>query len=227
MIASHFRRRSVRPLQRPLFDRLIFLEEPQSATAEAVRALRTRIMAQHLASGHKAMALCAATANVGCSFIAANLAIACAQIGINTALVDTDIRAPNIHRLFGLPDNTYGVADHLAQRSAKIDPCLQNGLVPSLSIVTAGSVLPNPQELLAAQRFQIFADQITARFDLTIFDTPPTNICTDAQRVATVVGHALLVARKHTSFVNDVTTLSRLLRADRADLIGSVMTVAD
>lgn len=227
MIGTYFRRRNYPPQPQPLFDRLIFLEEPQGATAEAVRALRTRIMAQHLASGRKAIAVCAASADVGCSFIAANLAIACAQIGINTALVDTDIRAPNIHRLFGLPSDTYGVADHLAQRSAKIDPCLQNGLVASLSIVTAGTVFPNPQELLAAQRFQIFADQITSRFDLTIFDTPPTNFCTDAQRVATVVGHALLVARKHTSFVNDVSTLSRLLRADRANIVGSVMTVAD
>jgi capsular exopolysaccharide synthesis family protein len=216
-----------RDQHQPLFDRLIFLDEPQSATAEAVRALRTRIMAQHLASGEKAIALCAATANVGCSFIAANLAIACAQIGINTALVDTDIRAPSIHRLFGLPDTGFGLADHLAQRSTKIDACLQNGLVTSLSIVTAGSVLPNPQELLAAQRFQTFADQITSRFDLTIFDTPPASICTDAQRVATVVGHALIVARKHASFVSDVSTLSRLLRADRAKVVGSVMTVAD
>jgi len=227
MKLPRFSQLPVRPQPSPLFDRLIFLEEPQSITAESVRALRTRIMAQHLASGERAIALCAATANVGCSFIAANLAIACAQIGINTALVDTDIRAPMVHRLFGLPETGYGLADHLAQRAPKIDPCLQNGLVTSLTIVTAGSIPPNPQELLAAQRFQSFTEQITSRFDLTIFDTTPTNSCTDAQRVATVVGHALIIARKHTSFVSDVTTLSRLLRADRANLVGSVMTVAD
>ncbi len=210
-----------------LFERLIFVEEPQSAIAEAIRALRTRIMAQHLETGGKALALCAASAGVGCSFVAANLAIACAQIGINTVLVDSDVRDPTLSRLFGLGGDSYGLSDHLAQRNAKIDPCLQNGLMPSLTLVTAGPIPPNPQELLASHRFQRFVDALTARFDLVLFDTTPTNTTTDAQRVATVAGHALIVARKHESFVNDVMVLSRLLRADRVNVVGAAMTVRE
>jgi protein-tyrosine kinase len=60
-------------------------------------------------------------------------------------------------------------------------------------------------------------------FDLTIFDTTATNSCTDAQRVATVSGYSLVVARKHKSHVKDVATLSGLLRADRSVVVGTVL----
>ena len=81
----------------------------------------------------------------------------------------------------------------------------------------------NPQELLAGMRFKNFVDQLLREFDLTIFDTTATNTCTDAQRVATVSGYSLVVARKHKSHVKDVTTLANLLRADRSMVVGTVL----
>jgi len=60
--------------------------------------------------------------------------------------------------------------------------------------------------------------------DLAIFDTTPANSCTDAQRVATVVGHSLIIARKDRSYFNDVRALSTLLRADKSTVVGTVLT---
>ena len=83
--------------------------------------------------------------------------------------------------------------------------------------------LSHPQELLAGSRFKAFMDQLLREFELTILDTTATSRCTDAQRVATVAGYSLIVARKHKSHVKDVATLVKLLRADRSNVVGTVL----
>ncbi len=208
-----------------IFQTLAFIERPQSAEAEAIRSLRTRIMAQHVEQGRNMLALCAATAGVGCSFIAANLAVACAHIGVKTAIVDCDLRTPALAGLLGLSPTLIGLSDHLLRREIGYDSVVQHSALPMLSAVTAGALVDNPQELLATARFKAFAARLRANFDLVILDTTPTNYCTDAQRVATVAEYSLIVARKHKSFVTDISTLSRLLRADHSTVIGTVLTV--
>ena len=220
-----FKRYTTPDAEPATIETLAFLEAPQSAEAEAIRSLRTRIMAQHVEQGRHTLAICAATADVGCSFVAANLAVACAHIGVKTAIIDCDLRAPALAGLLGLPPNRSGLAEHLAKRDVGYEETLQHSALPMLSAVTAGALVENPQELLATARFKAFVAQLKRAFDLVIFDTTPANYCTDAQRVATVAEYALIVARKHNSFVADVSTLSRLLRADHAAVVGTVLTV--
>ncbi len=207
----------------PRFRSLVILTEPDCIEAEAVRGLRTRIMAQHVREGRRALAVCAATENAGCTFVAANLATAMAQIGVKTCVVDADLRTPEIARIFGLDPERPGLAEYLADADAGLDAVIQPMSLPNLSVVTAGKLKANPQELLAGSRFKLFVDQLLREFDLTIFDTTATNACTDAQRVATVAGYSLVVARKHKSHVKDVATLSGLLRADRSVVVGTVL----
>jgi capsular exopolysaccharide synthesis family protein len=205
------------------FRSLMVLTEPESMEAEAVRGLRTRIMAQHVREGRRALTVCSATQEAGCTFVAANLAVSMAQIGVKTALVDADLRTPGIGEMFRLDADGAGLGDYLQKPDVSLDAIIQPMSLANLSVVTAGHVQSNPQELLASARFKLFVDQMLREFDLTIFDTSATNACTDAQRVATVAGYSLLVARKHSSHVKDVTTLSGLLRADRSVVIGSVL----
>ncbi len=75
---------------------LVVNSAPSGGSAEAIRALRTHLMAQHLQEGRRALAVCAASRGVGCSFVAANLALALSQIGVKTLLVDADLRAPKL-----------------------------------------------------------------------------------------------------------------------------------
>jgi protein-tyrosine kinase len=205
------------------FRSLIIMAEPESIEAEAVRGLRTRIMAQHVREGRRALAICAASEGAGCTFVAANLATAMAQIGVKTALVDADLRNPEIAEMFGLSETKAGLGDYLADSDVELDSVIQPMSLPFLSVIAAGRPQSNPQELLASVRFKHFVDQLLREFDLTIFDTTPTNSCTDAQRVATVAGYSLIVARKHVSHVKDVATLAGMLRADRSAVVGTVL----
>ncbi len=205
------------------FESLVILEAPDSIEAEAIRGLRTRIMAQHVREGRRALAICSPTEDTGSSFVAANLATAMAQIGVKTLVVDANLRTPKIAEMFRLDQNATGLSDYLASPDLGIDGILQGTALPFLSVITAGRLRPDPQELLSGARFKGFMDQLLREFDLTILDTTATSRCTDAQRVATVAGYSLIVARKHKSYVKDVATLVSLLRADRSNVIGTVL----
>jgi protein-tyrosine kinase len=205
------------------FESLVILESPDSIEAEAIRGLRTRIMAQHVREGRRALAICSPTEDTGSSFVAANLATAMAQIGVKTLVVDANLRTPKIANMFRLDENAAGLSDYLADPDLAVDGILQETALPFLSVITAGSLRSDPQELLAGGRFKAFMDQLLREFELTILDTTATSRCTDAQRVATVAGYSLIVARKHKSHVKDVATLVKLLRADRSNVVGTVL----
>jgi capsular exopolysaccharide synthesis family protein len=201
----------------------LVLADPGGIEAEAIRGLRTRIVARHIREGKRALTICSPTAGAGCTFIAVNLATALAQIGINTALVDANLRDPTIGAAFNLGSAKEGLADYLSNHDLPVDTIIHKTRLANLSIVPAGQSRQNPQELLSSERFRDLVSQLLREFDVTIFDTTASNICTDAQRVANVVGYSLIVARKDSSYVRDVSTLSDLLRADRSNVIGCVL----
>jgi capsular exopolysaccharide synthesis family protein len=202
---------------------LAVITSPSSIMAEAVRALRTRIMAQHVQIGRRALAVCGATPGVGCSFIAANLAVSLAQIGVRTALVDADLRQPSLSKLLGVHHQGPGLSEFLSDPDVYIQDLVEEPLLPCLSFIPAGSLPARPQELLASARFAALASHLLREHQVTIFDTTPANGCTDAQRVATVAGYSLVVARKNNSYVDDLATLAKLLRADGSRVVGSVL----
>lgn len=214
---------SVEQPDKGVFGSVAIVKFPGSIEAEAIRGLRTRIMAQHAREGRRALAVCSAAAAEGCTFVAANLAVAMGQIGVKTVIVDADLRFPEIASLLELDTAAPGLADYLADEALDFDSVLQPTEHASLWAVSAGRLRPNPQELLSGDRFRGFVDTLLREFDMTIFDTTAANLCTDAQRVATVAAYSLIVARKHKSYVSDISTLAKLLRADRSTVIGTVL----
>lgn len=208
----------VQPTRLPLL-----LTDPHGIEAESLRALRTRFVAQHVQEGRRSIAMCTPAAGSGCTFVATNLAVALSQIGISTILVDADLRMAGVSEALGLPGGLSGLADYLADPARTPDEIILEGVLPDLSIIPAGTVAPNPQELLSGPRFPQLVDQLLRTYGVTIFDTTPANRCSDAQRVANVASYSLVVARKHQSFMADVKALVRYLRADHSQVVGTVL----
>lgn len=201
----------------------VMVTDPASLRAEAIRALRTRLVAQHLREGRRALAICAASPGVGTTYIAVNLAVAMAQAGVRTALVDANLRTPMVADLCGLPIDMPGLAEYLSDPHIKVAEIVDTEVMSNLAVVGAGNLPSNPQELLSGARFRGLVDQLLREFDLTIFDTPPANVCSDGQRVATLAGYSLITSRKHMSYVNDVRNLAKQLRADKSVVVGTVL----
>lgn len=202
---------------------VVMMSGAGGAPVEAIRALRTHISAQHLQEGRRALALCGASEGVGCTFVAANLAVAFAQAGVKTMLIDADMRRPSVDT-FVIPSRSpEGLAQYLASDDLDVSSYIQAEVQPDLSVIFAGGGAPNPQELLSGARFKDLIDFCLREYDITLVDTPAANTCADARRVSTVVGYSLVVTRRDQSFVEDVKTLIGQLEADHARIVGTVL----
>jgi len=116
-----------------------------------------------------------------------------AQGGKRTILVDTDLRRPVLHEMFGLP-NAVGVTNAmLMPEGSDLTPFLQKTEVDNLWLLASGPQPPNPSELLGSHRMAELMKELGAKADMLIFDSPPTLAVTDAAVLARQVDGVLLV----------------------------------
>lgn len=205
--------------------RKVLLTDPDGAAAEAIRALRTRVQSQHIQLGRRALAICGPTPEVGCTFVAVNLAIALAQIGVKTLLIDGDLRNPSVHTYFDPPLTGGGLYECLRSSASAIAEFTDEGVMANLDVLGAGNPDSNGHELLSSEKFPEIVNACVRDYDMTIIDTPPANSCADGLRISTVTGFALIVTRKNHSLVSDVRILADQLKKERAPAIGTVLNI--
>ncbi len=201
---------------------VVMINEPVGARAEAIRTLRTHVVARHFDTGRRGLAVCAPSLDVGATFTAVNLAVALSQIGLKVLLVDADLRNGQVHNFIRTGDVSEGLLQMLGATTST-EQYIHDDVLNGLSVLFSGGVADNAQELLGGDRFAGEIGRCLRDYDLTIVDTSPANICADARRVSTLVGYSLLVARKHSTFVNDLKVLASQLREDGAQIVGSVL----
>jgi protein-tyrosine kinase len=201
-------------------DELVILSRPTSLQAESIGSLRSHLRANHMRDGRRSLAICAATAGVGTSFIAANLAVSLAMSGASILLIDGNLRDPSLHNYILPERKPAGLRDYLADERMDVDDIVQHAVLPNLSLVYASAAGSDAQRLLASRKLDHLLDSAMRDFDMVIVDTPPSARYGDARRIAAALHHAMIVARKSTSFVADVRTLAVDLKADRVRVVG-------
>ncbi|WP_426146779.1 chain length determinant protein tyrosine kinase EpsG [Polaromonas sp. DSR2-3-2] len=203
---------------------LIAAYQPDSPQVEELRMLRSQLMLRWFNNGvdHKGLAVVSAGPGDGRSYIAANLAIVFSQLGERTLLIDADMRVPRQHMLFSLGKQRAGLSDILVGR-AGLDAIVSVDALPNLSVLTAGAIPPNPQELLGRQSFSTLLLALGEDFDVMIIDTPPASACADAHTVAVRTGAALIVARQDKSSMAQLGQFTHSLREFGVTLVGSVL----
>ena len=194
---------------------------PISAQVEALRAVRGQLMLRWFIDVHKTLALVSLSRGEGRSYMAANLAIVFSQLGERTLLIDADLRQPRQHALFKLQGG-YGLSDVLAGR-ADLTVVTRIPAFRDLSILPAGTVPPNPVELIS-RGLKNCLQQLQTQFDVILIDTPPAEQGIDAQIIASNCGGALLVARQHKTRLNDLQLLKEALQDTGSQCLGVVLT---
>lgn len=196
--------------------------DPKNHLVEHLRALRSQLMSHWLKDAdRKALAITSPDRGEGRSWLAANLAVALAQIGKRTLLIDGDMRNPLQHRLFNL-DNSVGLSALLTGRAGastvqRIHPDIRLFVVPS------GTAPPNPLELLARPQFATVLNRFVATYDVVLLDTPPAMPTSDAQLIAATAGNALMLARSDYTRRASVLALMATLKQARVNVVGSVV----
>ncbi len=204
-------------------DRNVVLSDPHGEAAEAIYALRALIQSQLLQLGRRALAVCGPAPEVGCSFVAVNLAAALAQIGVKTLLIDGDLRKPSVQDYFSPAQAGLGLYECLKSPSEPVTDFIHEAVVPNLDVMTAGNPDLAAHELLAGEGFDLLMNACLRDYEITIVDTPPANSCADGMRISTVVGFSLIVARKHSTLVSDLRLLADDMTKERVQTIGVVL----
>ncbi len=202
---------------------LVAAYDPASPQVEALRALRSELMLHWFDNDvtHKTLAVVSEARGEGRSYIAANLAIVLSQLGGRTLLIDADLRRPAQHALFGL-ENRVGLSALLSGRAGSEVVQRVPGL-GNLSVLPAGVLPPNPQELLARPMFGNLLGQLAEHLDFVLLDTPPATESADAQTVAARAGAALVVVRRNSSRLWRVQGIAQSVAKARAAVVGAVL----
>lgn len=203
------------------------LENPvQSLAAIAFQTVCVQTLMPQMELGRRGVTVCGASLGVGVTFTATNLALALAQCGVPTLLIDANLHEAGVEGLITPPPGRPGLQDLLRSEEVALADAIHDDVVANLSILYSGGVAADASELLGAASLEAILGTCLRNYRYTIIDTAPANRTADARRVGSVVGYGLIVARRNLSYVDDVTTLAQQLAADRVEVIGSVMNAA-
>jgi capsular exopolysaccharide synthesis family protein len=217
--------KAVGPPRQPSAE-LIVQSDPQSAVAEAARAIRTNIAFASPDRPLRSILVTSSGPEEGKTTVASCLAIAMAQAGQKVLLLDCDLRRPRLHRVFNRP-TTFGVTscilDHDELRHAKLDtPVL------GLDVLPAGPIAPNPAELLHSESFKRLLETLLERYDRVIIDSPPVAPVTDSTILSATVDATVLVVRAFATDREAARGVVRTLREVAAPrMLGVVLNYAE
>jgi protein-tyrosine kinase len=205
-----------------LSSELIHVRDADNIRNEKIRALRTDLMLLN-DSGQRGnvVAVVSPGRAEGRSQLCAELAIAYAQLGRRTLLMDADLRHPRQHLLFSA-ENQWGLAQTLAHG----EPPYLHGVdgLPELALLTSGIVPPNPLELVSHRRFERLISELQRQYDFVVIDTPPVAQYADAIQIASAAQRVLVVGRTEATSFPSMKDMLRRLAVTDSKILGAVIS---
>jgi tyrosine-protein kinase Etk/Wzc len=205
---------------------VITIHDGRSSPAEAFRTLRTNLLYRPAYDRVRSLVVGSAMAGEGKTITAANLAVAMAQQGLRVILVDCDLRKPRLDELFGIGRKP-GVTE-LVMGEATMDEAVRPlELVQGLYILPAGTLPPNPTELVGGARMRELLRVLREQFDMVILDSPPLAGGADSAILGAASDGVILVVRAGETDTEAVRHAARQLHAVGARLVGAVVNDPD
>ncbi|MFN5511004.1 MAG: CpsD/CapB family tyrosine-protein kinase [Burkholderiales bacterium] len=198
----------------------------RSGYVESVRALAMQLRSRWFdgSPGRAALAISSVDPGDGRSLLTAALAVEFARSGRQTLVIDADLRMPAQQHLFNLPARR-GLGHVLAGLDEHAE-CLPVPAVPRLSVLTAGTEPPEPQECFGGSRLVRLMDDLALSHDVILVDTPAAQLAPEAPLIAQAARGALLLARSGRTRSSDLQELARLLRQVDVQLLGTTLNDA-
>ena len=183
------------------------------AIVEGYKIARTNLVFSLSAAESKYVVVTSWSKGEGKSTATANLAISFSKMGKKVLLMDCDLRRPNLHNLLKL-QNTSGLSEVIGKFKS-IDEVIHREVLPCLDVITAGSIPPNPSELLGSASFEAFLKEMDQHYDYIIIDTPPVGIVTDTLLLKDYISGYVVVVRERVTTHGDIEkTLQSIQLAD-------------
>jgi tyrosine-protein kinase Etk/Wzc len=202
----------------------IVAKKPDASASEAYRALRTRIKFSKLdkeGAGIKTLLVTSATSQEGKTTTSINIAGTLAQANFRTLLLDADLRKPRIHNVFkqkrfpGFTDYFFGQASY--------EDIIRKSEVNNLDFITAGTIPPNPSEILGSVQMESFLNKLKNDYDYVIVDSPPVVAVTDSEIISSLVDGTILVVSANNTEMELMEKAISLLNHEQSSLIGVIL----
>jgi capsular exopolysaccharide synthesis family protein len=204
---------------------LAFFNDTQSTFAEAVRTVRTSVLMSALDHAHKIVVVTSSVPEEGKTTLSFNLACALGQVK-KILLVDADLRRPKIGKLVGRESKQPGLADLVAGQ-AQVSQCVFFDERAGIHILPAGTVPPNPLELLSSRRFEDVIMKLREAFDIVVIDSAPLQLVSDAQVLSQFASSVIYVVKADGTPYQVAQNGLKKLRRVNAPILGVVLNQLD
>lgn len=200
---------------------------PRGPAAESYRTLRTSL--QFIASQRSIRSILVTSPGEaeGKTTTSVNLATAIAQAGRRCMLVSGDLRRPMLERYYGTSMYNGGLSTWLSYQDDDLDGLIRLSGVDELSFLPSGPVPPNPAELLNSPRFQEMVRMLEERYDMVVFDCPPTLPVADAPTMAASIGGVILVIDADSTGRSSAVHAKEALERVGGHILGCVLNAYD
>ena len=204
-------------------DELVIQNRPKSNISEDIRTIRTNLQFTSSDEESKVILVTSSIPGEGKSFISSNLAVAFANTGESTLLIDSDLRLGRIHKIFGI-SNKKGLSNLLVEKDVvDCEEYIKKTDIPDLYVIPRGTVPPNPSELLNSSNAKKIVEFFKENFDRIIFDGVPVNGLPDSLIVAGLVDRVIIVASAGYTKTDDLNDTKKALEKIDANVAGVVL----
>ncbi len=164
-----------------------------SPAVESLRTIRTNVRLSYPDGNIKSLLITSSASQEGKTTVSSNLAVSMSMAGRKVLLVDTDMRKPRVHKLFGKP-NTLGISNFMLDEKG-LDEVIQKNVYGDLDALFCGPIPPNPAEMIESNKFKDMVAKLKDKYDMVIFDSPPIVAVSDAAAISPLVDGIILVVK--------------------------------
>jgi polysaccharide biosynthesis transport protein len=190
-------------------DNSVLFDDHEISFGESIRSIRTSLMLSNRTN--KRLAITSSLPSEGKTTVSLNIAMAFAKLE-NVLLIDCDLRKSSVAERFGLKRFQQGLTNYLVM-GAEIVDCLYKDEKSGLTILPAGMLSTNPQELLSSPKFAELLDTLEKQFDRIVIDTPPSLPVSDSLIIGQLTKSALVVVKANETKQDSVKkTFSKLIQ---------------
>jgi succinoglycan biosynthesis transport protein ExoP len=200
---------------------LVLVDSPVSPEAEAFRTLRTSISLLGKESEFRSFLFTSALPSEGKTFVAVNFALSLAQQGLETVIIDADLREPRVEKALRSEGDNAGLTDLLSEQ-IDLQDAVKATQHDNLIILPAGRRAPDPAKLLCNKHFESIVENLLREFDRVVIDSPPVNAVSDALLVAASAHATCLVVRAGKTPKRAIRRAINQLHVAQASLAGFV-----
>jgi capsular exopolysaccharide synthesis family protein len=198
------------------------LSHPESAAAEAFRALRTSIMLSRPGGEPKIILVTSCIPGEGKTTVASNLAIAFAQHEKRVIIIEADMRRPRMKHAFDV-SNEVGLSNVLTGSHTSDEAILRGVQIPTLDVLPAGPHPPMPSEILGSTAFDKLIQELRSLYDIILIDSPPALLVTDAVSISTKSDATVWVVQAGVLTRPHLARATNLIERNRMPVIGFIV----